>query len=82
MKKYGRELMCRAGYPGSRINKVVESLADDFPDHSYIIDAREAKELGLNTQSTRADLSPFVEQMVSTCGYAIIAGRISEQNGS
>jgi ATP-dependent protease ClpP protease subunit len=82
MKKYGRELMGRAGYQAARINKVVQALSDDFPDHSYIIDTREAKELGLKAESARPQLSPLVEAMAPVCGDLTIIGRISAQDGN
>jgi hypothetical protein len=77
MKKYGRQLMKRANYPAARVNSVVESLGDDFPDHSYIIDSREARELGLRVESPRPELAECVEKMAGFCGELTIVGRIT-----
>jgi hypothetical protein len=77
MKKYGRQLMRRAGYPAGKVNKVVESLGDDFPDHSYIIDSREAYELGLRVENPKPELTGCVEHMADFCGEITIVGRIT-----
>ena len=77
MKRYGRQLMKRANYPVARANKVIESLGDDFPDHTYIIDSYEAKELGLRAETPKPEVSQCVERMADFCGSATIVGRIS-----
>lgn len=77
MKKYGRQLMRRANYPVAKVNQVVESLGDDFPDHSYIIDSREARDLGLRIENPKPDISDCVERMACFCGDVTIIGRIT-----
>ena len=77
MKKYGMSLMNRAGYPTVRIKKIVESLGEDFPDHSYVIDLRDAQDLGLRAESPRHELTHVIETMAKVCGNATIIGRIS-----
>jgi hypothetical protein len=84
MKKYGRGLMTRAGYPISRASKVVEKLGEDFPDHGYIIDTREARELGLRAESAKPEIASIVEIITSFCGGKTIIGKIScsQENGT
>jgi hypothetical protein len=77
MKKYGRQLMTRVGYPPRKVGQVVDSLGDDFPDHSYIIDSREARALGLRVENPHHELTACVEQMADFCGEMTIIGRIS-----
>lgn len=77
MKKYGMSLMNRAGYPTVKNKKVVESLGEDFPDHSYIIDLRDAKDLGLRAESPRQELADLVETMAKSCGSGTVIGKIS-----
>lgn len=77
MKKYGMSLMNRAGYPAVKHKKVVESLGEDFPDHSYIIDLRDAKDLGLRVESPRQEVANLVETMAKSCGDGTIIGKIS-----
>jgi hypothetical protein len=77
MKKYGRELMVRAGYSSVRATKAVDALGDGFPDHSYIIDSREAREVGLRTENAKPDVVAIIDKMTSDCGLATIVGRIS-----
>jgi hypothetical protein len=77
MKKYGRQLMRRANYPLSKVSSVVESLGDDFPDHSYIIDSREARELGLRVENPKPEIADCIENMSNFCGETTIVGRIS-----
>jgi hypothetical protein len=77
MKAYGRELMRRSGYPLPRAFRAVDALGDNFPDHGYIIDAREAKELGLRVESAKQNLLPQVETMFKACGNIRVIGRIT-----
>jgi hypothetical protein len=77
MKKYGRELMTRAGYPQNKVSKAVEALGEDFPDHSYVIDSREARRLGLRVYNPAADTIPLIDSISEMCGKMTIIGRIS-----
>jgi hypothetical protein len=84
MKKYGDSLLVRAGYPASSSKKVVEKLSEEFPDHSYIIDCRDAKALGLRVEYAKPNLAPFVDTMATTCGELTIIGKIAavEKDGT
>jgi Serine dehydrogenase proteinase len=77
MKKYGKQLMKRAGYSTERVGKVVESLGEDYPEHAYIIDAREARELGLKVENPKPEVITHIEAMGDGCGVISIVGRIS-----
>src|ERR1700730_1527296 len=77
MKKYGRQLMKRAGYTGKALQSVVDSLGDDYPDHSYVIDSREAKDLGLRVENPKADIAPFIDEMRKICGCVTIVGKVT-----
>ena len=72
MKKYGRELMSRAGYTKEKVTKAVEALGEDFPDHSYVIDSIEARRLGLRVFVPRDEAVPLVQAMADICGGTTI----------
>ena len=80
MKMYGKQLMKRAGYPPKRLAAVVQSLGEDYPDHGYIIDAREARALGLRVETPKGDKGVCVETMSKLCGNITMIGRISSSH--
>ncbi len=77
MKKYGRQLMKRAGYSPKKVEAVIESLGEEYPDHGYIIDLREAQDLGLRAESPKAEVASFIEQMEKVCGCSTIIGKLT-----
>jgi Serine dehydrogenase proteinase len=77
MKKYGLQLMKRAGYSERSAEGVIQSLGEEYPDHSYIIDSREAKDLGLRADYPKAELAPLIEDMGKVCGSTTVLGRIT-----
>jgi hypothetical protein len=77
MKKYGLQLMKRAGYSERSLEGVIQSLGEEYPDHSYIIDSREAKDLGLRADHPKAELAPLIEDMAKICGNTTVVGKIT-----
>ena len=77
MKKYGRQLMKRAGYSPKSVEAVIESLGEEYPDHGYIIDVREARDLGLRAESPKTEVASFIEQMEKVCGCQTIVGKLT-----
>jgi hypothetical protein len=70
-------LMKRAGYSEKSREDVIQSLGEEYPDHSYIIDTREAKEVGLRADYPKADLAPLIEDMGRVCGNETVVGKIT-----
>lgn len=78
MKMYGKQLMRRAGYPDNRLRSAIEALGENYPEHGYMIDANEARGLGLKVEVPKPDAAECVETMYNNCGSTItIIGRIS-----
>ncbi len=66
--EYGKRVMSRYAYrdwSATRVTALVKKLTWDYPSHSFVIDIREARELGLKVKLLDGELEDLAETIVS-----------------
>lgn len=68
-EEYGDRIMSRYGYSGvpkQKIREIVNKLVWEYPSHSFVIDALEAKQLGLNIEALDDERNDLCDELLTT----------------
>jgi len=79
-EEYTRRAMLRYGYAGRKpeeINKIIKQIVYGYPSHSFIIDYKEAQDLGLNVRLPSKEEEPLMDKIASFLGKIQCVGTIS-----
>lgn len=81
-EQYALRLLRRANYDEDKIQDIAHRLVWEYPSHDFLIDWREAKEIGLNIEYLDENFSKYYEMVLSAiCEYRDIDHHYELLNG-
>lgn len=81
MKMYAETLMKRAGYAAQKASEISEALVEQYPDHGYVIDVEEAKQLGLKITEPDTVVQGLLRRIESACSDEhVLLGRVRRKD--